>query len=209
MKLRKLGENIFTRKREITERMFILTSFISAAALFILLIEGIILGKSMQNIIILAGALVILSAAAYYTVRYDLIQAGAGIISSLIIFVFLPLLFFTGGGIRSGASLWFIYCTLFISLIIRGKMRVFLLVSDALMAVGCYYTGFSFPQIVYINSTVTAYVDSLLSLILVGTLVGITVAFEIYCYKEESRYSNEQKKRVEELNAAQNRFFSR
>ena len=50
-------------------------------------------------------------------------QTLQNIVSVLVIFVILPLTFFTGGGIHGGAPLWFVFCTLFVSMIVDGKIK--------------------------------------------------------------------------------------
>jgi len=73
---------------------------------------------------------------------------------------------------------------------------------------GCYYTAFNFPEFVARNTQERSFFDSSLSVILVGMLTSVLLMFLNRLYVKENELALQQKKEIEELNEAENHFFS-
>lgn len=201
--LKRWFEIIFDHRISLKERMFRLVTIINMIALIIILP----MGKSLINLLILAASLVCITAILKISVQKDCIHAGATAISVLLLILF-PLSFFTAGGFYSGMPEWFILCFIYISITLEGRRKGVFFLLCMLETLLCYYVAFRFPQIITRNTQRNSFFDSASSVILVGILTSVLLLFLNKLYEEENKLSKQQKKEIEELNKAENNFFS-
>ncbi len=201
--LKRWFEIIFDHRISLKERMFRLVTIINMIALIIILP----MGKSLNNLLILAASLVCITAILKISVQKDCIHAGATAISVLLLILF-PLSFFTAGGFYSGMPEWFILCFIYISITLEGRRKGVFFLLCMLETLLCYYVAFRFPQIITRNTQRNSFFDSASSVILVGILTSVLLLFLNKLYEEENELSKQQKKEIEELNKAENNFFS-
>ena len=194
---------IFDHRVSLRERMFRLVTGISMVALIFILI----LGRFAANLIILPASLFYMYIVAKISIRKGCINAGATATVALLLLLF-PMVFFTGGGLYGGVPEWFVLCFIYISISLEGKRKVILFLLCTLETVGCYYVAYFYPELVLSNSEVQAYFDSGRSVIVVGFLTSVLLLFQNHLYEEEKKLTIQQKKEIEELNQAENHFFS-
>ncbi|MCR5486258.1 MAG: DegV family EDD domain-containing protein [Lachnospiraceae bacterium] len=190
------------------ERMFRLLSGIAIAALSVLVVMGLCLSESLVYNIMLILSLALCILISGYAVRTGKIQLCANIQSFLIIFILIPVTFFTGGGIRSGAPLWFVFAFVYVSVVVYGRTRYVFIILASLMAVLEYVVSYLYPEFVTEHSDEVSYLSSLIAVLVVGSLFCLLFIFESKIYESENRLAQQQKKEIVELNEAQNRFFS-
>ena len=194
---------LFDHKTSLRERMFRLVTGISMIALIFILI----LGRFTSNMLIMAGSITYMYLVMRISIRKECINTGATAIVVLLLLLF-PVVFFAGGGIYGGVPEWFVLCFIYITITLRGKrMGVFFLLCTAETLV-CYYVAFHYPEFVLPNTMGQAYFDSARSVILVGALTSVLLLFQNHLYEEENQVTIQQKKEIEELNEAENHFFS-
>ncbi len=201
--LKKWLEIIFDHRISLRERMFRVVTGICMVALFIILP----MGKKPLNWLVLAVSLISISVIVKVSIQKKSIHRGATAISVLLLLLF-PFSFFTAGGFYSGMPEWFVLCFIYISLTLIGRRKaVFFLICTAETLL-CYYIAFYFPQFAAHNTQHHSFFDSATSVILVGTLTSVLLLFLTRLYDEENELSKQQKKEIEELNKAENHFFS-
>lgn len=201
--LKKWFEIIFDHRITLRERMFRIVTGISMVALAIILP----MGRSLSNLLILAVSLICMAAVVKISIKKECINAGATIITILLLLLF-PLSFFTAGGFYSGMPEWFVFCFIYISITLEGNRKtVFFLICMAETML-CYYIAFTYPQWIAQNSMSNSFFVSAFSVILVSILSCILLSFLNRLYEEENELSRQQKKEIEELNKAENHFFS-
>lgn len=201
--LKKWFELIFDHKISLRERMFRVVTSICMIALLIILP----MGRNLVNLLIMAVSLVLISMIVKFSIRKDCILTGATAIAILLLLLF-PVSFFTAGGYYSGAPEWFVLCFIYISLTLEGRRKGVLFVLCTLETLLCYYIAFFFPQYIAQNSPGRAFLDSAFSVVLVGMLTSVLLLFLTRLYEKENELSMLQKKEIEELNKAENHFFS-
>lgn len=196
-------ELIFDHKISLRERMFrVVTGICMIALIFILL-----MGRSLFNILLLAVSLIGIALTVKISIQKKCIHTGATIISIMLLFLF-PLSFFSAGGFYSGMPEWFVLCFIYISITLTGRRKaVFFLLCTAETLL-CYYAAYYFPEYVAQNSQGHSFFDSANSVIMVGALTSVLLLFLNRLYEEENELSIQQKKEIEELNKAENHFFS-
>ncbi len=196
------------KSRSVQERIFILLAVVGLAGLFILTINGFIMGESIVALIFMGICFFVFLALTVYTVTHGNVMLVAPIMSIIVSCVLVPSIFFTGGGVYGGSPLWFIFCALFTSLILKGRLKYILLTVNLTVAGVCYYVSYHFPSTVYVHDRRMAYQDSYTSLFAICVMVSIMVSFTIYSLSREMQRTEQQKEEIDTLNKAQNRFFS-
>lgn len=205
--IRKYLNQILDQKADLQERMFRLVATIGAMSLTLMLVCKLLIGETITNVVILALFIAFTTAIGVISVQKGYVNAGAVIVAVLLLF-FLPVNFVISGGMYGGAPVWFVFAFLYISLTLKGKRRVVFLILGMGIVRLCYYIAFHYPSYMVQHTLSDAYLDSVLSVILVSALTCIMIWFQNYIYQEENRISNEQKREIEELNKAENHFFS-
>ncbi len=201
--LKKWFDIIFDHRISLKERMFRLVTGISMIALIFILI----MGRFTANLFILAGSLVYMYAVAKVAIQKECINAGATATVVLLLLLF-PVVFFTGGGLYGGVPEWFVLCFIYISITLEGKRKPVFFLLCAVETVLCYYVAYYYPEMVLDNTPAQAHFDSVRSVILAGGLTSVLLLFQNHLYEEENQLTIQQKKEIEELNQAENHFFS-
>ncbi len=201
--LKKWFETIFDHRITLRERLFRIVTGISMVALMIILP----MGRNLVNLLILAVSLVCMAAIVKISIQKECINTGATIITILLLLLF-PLGFFTAGGFYSGMPEWFVFCFIYISLALEGRRKAVFFLLCMAETLLCYFTAFSYPEWIAKNSRSNSIFSSAVSVILVSILSCILLLFLNRLYEEENELSRQQKKEIEELNKAENHFFS-
>lgn len=196
------------RKLDLQERLFRLLITIGLGGFAVAIINGILIGEDKTNIIPLAVAFVVFFAIAGVSIYFHKIQLGAIIIGAIIIYLVLPFNFLTTGGISGGAPFYLIFGMVYVSLVVEGKAKYLFLISSFITNAACYYVAYRYPSLVFLHTLDMAYSDSVTSLMIVGALICVMLLFLNAIFRSENTISNRQKQEIEELNRAQNRFFS-
>ena len=201
--LKKWLEIIFDHRIGLRERMFrVATGTCVLALIFILS-----LGRTWYNLPLLAVSLLVITAVSQFSIKKGCINCGATIITILLLLIF-PFSFFTAGGFYSGMPEWFVLCFIYISITLVGKRKAFFFVLCTIETLLCYYIAFNFPELVLQNTQERSFFDSAASVVLVGVLTSVLLMFLNMLYEKENELSKQQKKEIEELNKAENHFFS-
>ena len=201
--LKKWFDKVFDHKISLRERMFRLVTGISMIALVFILL----MSRYSINLYVLAGSLIYMFVVLNVSIQKDCINTGATAIVVLLLLLF-PVSFFTAGGAYGGAPEWFVLCFIYITIALEGRRKgVFFLICMA-ETVLCYYIAYYYPQFVVQNTAAEAHFDSVRCVILTGVLTSVLLLFQNNLYEEENKLSIQQKKEIEELNQAENHFFS-
>ncbi len=195
-------------KRELSERVFISLTLLSEVAVFCALIGDLIISESRGEIIAIIVTLIFTPAITYFSVRKNKYKLGVKFIVTALAFILLPMLYFNGGGVDGGGIFWFIFAFLYAGLLMTGGFRVFILTYIIVLAGVCYLVEYYHPELVIRHSRVVRFIDSYLSLVLVGILCFAMTWFQNRLFNEESKKAKKAVEKAEELTRSQNRFFS-
>ncbi|MBO6215360.1 MAG: DegV family EDD domain-containing protein [Lachnospiraceae bacterium] len=208
MRLRSIIRHFTDENRDVRDRLFYLFTMIALVALFAAFVMGLFLEESMEDVLILGQALVLFTVFFIVALVTDKTRLLSEISAFVITFIVMPVSFFTGGGVNSGAPLWFVFCVFYISLILRGRLRTFFYVSDMVVLIICYLTAYFRPELVVTHEGSLAYMDSFISFILISIILVSLISFQILIFRESNRRTEEQSRKIEELTERQNQFFS-
>lgn len=201
--IKKWFEIIADHRIGLRERMFrIVTGICMIAITFTLP-----MGRSSLNIALLIVSLPAMALIVKFSIRKQRIHAGATAIAILLLVLF-PITFFSAGGFYSGVPEWFVLCFIYVCITLIGRRRVVFFGLCTAETMLCYGFAFYRPELALPNIHHNALFDSAFSMIMVGLLTSVLLLFLSRMYEEENALSQRQKKEIEELNRAENHFFS-
>ena len=194
---------IFDHKIILRERMFRITTAICMVAL----IFTLPMGRSVLNLVILVVSLAVIAAIVRVSIRRGQVQNGATAIVVLLLALF-PFTFFTAGGFYSGVPEWFVLCFIYVCITLQGKRMAVFFMLCAAETLLCYSIAYYFPELASLNNQQRSFFESAFSMVMVGLLTSVLLMFLNRMYEEENALTQQQKKEIEELNQAENHFFS-
>ncbi len=201
--IKKWFELINNHRVSLRDRMFRIVTLTCMVALLLIMP----MGRSIWNILALVVSLVAMGMIVKVSIQKERIQAGATAITILLLLLF-PVSFFSAGGFYSGVPEWFVFCFIYVCLTLRGRrMAVFftICIAETLL---CYAAAFYYPDLAAQSTQQSSFFDSAFSVVMVGLLTSILLMFLNRMYEEENELSKQQRKEIEELNRAENHFFS-
>ena len=201
--LKKWFEIITDHRVSLRERMFrIVTGVCMIAIAFTLP-----MGRSIWNMLMLVASLAAMALIVRISIRKQQIHAGATAIAIMLLTLF-PITFFSAGGFYSGVPEWFVLCFIYVCITLHGRRRIVFFGLCMVETMLYYGTAYYFPEIALRDFNQNALFDSAFSMIMVGLLTSVLLMFLSRMYEEENALSQRQKKEIEELNRAENNFFS-
>ena len=201
--IKKWFEIILDHRISMRERMFRIVTLVCMIAL----VFTLPMGRRLLNIAILLASLLAMAAIVKISIRKGRVEAGATAIVVLMLALF-PFTFFSAGGFYSGVPEWFVLCFIYVCITLQGRRRAVFFGLCTAETLLCYGIALYYPNIAAINSQQRSFFDSAFSMIMVGMLISVLLMFLNRMYEEENALSQQQKKEIEELNQAENNFFS-
>ena len=201
--IKKWFEIITDHRISLRERMFrIVTGVCMIAIVFTLP-----MGRSIWNVLLLVASLVVMAFIVKISIQKQCVHTGATAIAILLLTLF-PITFFSAGGFYSGVPEWFVLCFIYVCITLQGRRMLIFFGLCTVETMLCYGTAFYFPELSTPNANHNALFDSAFSMVMVGLLTSVLLMFLNKMYEEENALSQRQKKEIEELNRAENHFFS-
>ena len=208
MKLKARIRNLlFDPALKLNERVFILLTLVALAILAVALIGDLIYNHNLSETFTIMALMVVVPAITYAGIRthkLDLVIK----ITSVLIMVVIPVIFFQAGGAEGAAILWFAFYYLFIGLVLTGWWRIFNLVLFTVMVFAMFVIGYYHPELFKPYTRWIFYLDTSLAVVEIGFICFIMTWFQNRQFIEENNRAKEETRKVEELNRSQNRFFS-
>ena len=180
-----MKKGLFTRtierlkdpSRTLRERVFIALTLLTDFGVFFALISNLILGENIVEIITLTITIILVPIITSVSVRKNKVQVAVRIIVIGLVGIILPILFYFGGGLSGGGYLWLIFAYLYTGLVLNGMWRPFMLIVLTIESGLMYFDAYMHPERVTEHSRQFFFIDSLVSVIMVGTICCIMVWF--------------------------------
>ncbi|MCR5451433.1 MAG: hypothetical protein K6F00_02265, partial [Lachnospiraceae bacterium] len=124
------------------------------------------------------------------------------------VFIFLPLSFFKGGGIYGSMPVWLVFSALYAVLILEGKLKWFTIISGVSVTLFCLYFGYMYP--IFLPSMVGngLYLEYAVNLSIMATVISTLIGYNTRLHIKANLMAEAQKKEIEEMSRAQSGFFS-
>ncbi len=160
-------------ERDFSERIFLILTLITEATMLIALIGDLVMGDNPREIALLTGTFITVPIIALVCLRKNRLQLAIHIIVICLVFVILPGIFFFGGGLMGGGIFWIIFAYTYVGLVLSGRWLSVMMVLITILTLICYSVSYFYPQLVYRHSQSMFYVDTFISLVLVGILCNV------------------------------------
>lgn len=207
--IKRLKRYMYDSSISLRDRAFIVFSIVLIAELiFVATPIGALQGEPLSSTLsTLAGAMIF---AFYIQFSYTKkkLKSAKIVVSVILVFIFLPLMFFTNGGVYSGMPVNLLLGGMFINMILEGKLQAIMNILYSIMMISCWIIGYYNPQLVTEFDKKGAYIDSISGLLIVNVVIYILLRFHSNLYERENEIAKEKSLELEEMNKAQNRFFS-
>ncbi|MCR4923032.1 MAG: DegV family EDD domain-containing protein [Lachnospiraceae bacterium] len=203
-----LNEVIKDHNMNLSDRVFIIFTAISELSLILALLGDIIFKEDIHEIIVLFILTLFIPLIVITGLKRGNMRLTIAILVSGLVFIIIPVIFFFGGGLEGGGVLWIIFSFMYIGLILSGRWRKVMFALLLMVAFGCYLLSYCHPELVSGHSREMFYIDSFISLILVGVVCFGMSWSQNELLKNENARARKEKERAEELIRAQNRFFT-
>ena len=207
-RIKKIYEDILSPGRTFQEKLFVILTVIAEIAVLLVFIGDIIIGDAFIEIACLGSVLVVSLPITYISTKKRRTDIGALFITMGVVFVVLPVSYFFGGGITGGTDLWFTFAFLYVGLILVGRQRKVMLTILTMLIIAEYAIDYMNPSLLERHTRKMMIEDRAISAILVGFIVYIMVYLLNKMFEWENEKTARQAQEIEELNKAQNRFFS-
>lgn len=184
---------IYDASINIKERTFIVFSITVLVALFVAVPCGLAMHEPFSaTLSTLIGALFF---TAYVIICFKLkrIERAKVVISLILAFVFLPTMFFTNGGVEGGTPIWLLLGTIYIALILEGRLKIIMLVCEASVITACWIIGYTFPELITGYSRWGNYFDSIAALLIVSGIIYTIISFQNSLFRKEEERKNVQR----------------
>lgn len=145
----------------------------------------------------------------YYVNHFEKYELGAIIICAGVMFLLMPYMYFTGGGIDSGIPHWYVLGILLTFLFFEGKTFYIFLGLEILELIGVIMFSYFFPQwVVPFTDKSDSYFDIGQSALIVALVIGVIFKFQINLYIKAQKEAVEARKEAEEASAAKSNFLA-
>ena len=191
--IRRITDYVYDPKIELKDRTFFLFSLTVLAALFVAIPAGLIMREPLSATIATGIGAVLFSLYVLYAVRKQRISRARVFISVVLVFLFLPAMFFTNGGALGGTPVWLLLGTLYIALILDGKIKKVMLLCEIVVMIACWLVGYYFPDLVTEYSRGGNYFDSIAGFFIVSEIVYTLISFQNNLFHREEAHKNMQR----------------
>ena len=172
------------------DRSFVVFSCLVLLALYVAVPLGLIMGEPLSATISTLVGAVAFTAYVYYVFAKDKIAQAKIVLSVIVVFFFLPAMFFTNGGALSGVPLWLLLGTVYIALILEGRMRAVMLAINAAVLIACWIIGYHYPQLVTEYTRGQGYFDAIASLFTISGMIYTLILFCTSLIRKEEEQKN-------------------
>ncbi|MBP5384496.1 MAG: HD domain-containing protein, partial [Lachnospiraceae bacterium] len=190
---KRIRQYVYDQSVNIKDRAFLLFSIMVLCALFIAVPAGLIMHEPLSATISTLVGAIFFTAYVFYTFRWGSIARAKIVLSIIVVFLFLPAMFFTNGGVEGGAPIWLLLGMIYISMILDGAAKYVMLTLNALVLIACWIVGYFFPDIVTQYSRGGNYFDSAAALFIVSGIIYSLITFYLNLYRKEEKNKNLQR----------------
>ncbi len=196
--------------KSLSEKRFLLAGIVTCVAVFSVLMNAIFSQQGLLFSVMLGATFAFMIGVLVFTLRSKKFMLGSIIIVCVGNLVVIPVFYFMGGGIYSGAPLWYVIGIVFVFVLFSGPLFwLFLLLSLGAFALSTYMEQIHPEWVTKISQEgYGIYLDSYIAMVCVSLLCGILFKFQDLILRDEIRRAELQSHEIEGLNKTQNNFFS-
>ncbi len=184
---------IYDSKVDIKDRSFIVFSIAVLIALFAAIPCGLIMREPPLATISTAVGAIFFTLYVIFAVKKNKISRARVTISIILVFIFLPAMFFTNGGVYGGTPIWLLLGTIYITMILDGRFKIVMLTSNVIVTIICWVVGYLYPELIDEYSRGGDFFDTIAGLFIVSGILYILISFKNNLYRHEEAHKNIQR----------------
>lgn len=204
----KIDNFIYDHNKDAKDRAFVLFSICLLGALVAALVIGLFLNEPLGSTTVSLIIIVICSFLLRLVVVKNKIKGAKIVLAFLVVGVITPAMFFTKGGIFCGSPMSLLLGAYYLVLVLDGRFRIIMCAVNFFVMMACYFAAYFNPELVTEYSRRDDYIYSFSKFYIAWLVLTIIITFQTRIYQQEAKLSEEKTKELEEMNKAQNRFFS-
>ena len=200
---------ILSPKLEVRQRLFQVILLSAILVGIVALIAGTMLSNSLINTMSYSCLLLIMAAIFIGTIKDFHVEGLMILFGILLICIVFPIMFFFNGGIKGGASVWFVLGILYIFMMFSGETLIAFLALAVFMDIATYAFAYVHTEwILEFQSRIEVYYDSLFAVLAVGISTGTILHYQVSMLREAREVTARQKEEIEEISASKDMFFA-
>lgn len=172
------------------DRSFMVFSTTVLLALFAAVPTGLIMHEPLVATVSTFFGAMFFTLYVWFAYRHGRIRQARVFISIVLIFVFLPVMFFTNGGVYAGTPIWLLLGTIYIAMILEGRMKIIMLFVNAAVMAACWSIGYYYPETISEYSRDGNFYDSIVALFIVSAIVYILITFQNTLSRNDEEQKN-------------------
>ena len=180
-----LYQYVYDSSIDIKKRSFLLFSAIVLFALVAAVPCGLAMHEPLSATISTIVGTIFFFIYVSVAIRKHQIDRARKLISFILVFIFLPAMFFTNGGEAGGTPIWLLLGTIYIALILEGRFRIVMLILNAVVILVTWTIGYLFPEFVTNYSRAGNYFDTIAAFFIVGSIIYILIVFQSTLFSKE------------------------
>lgn len=182
-----LREYVYDPTVNLKDRTFMLFSITVLIALFIAVPCGLIMQEPLSATVATLLGAIVFSIYVFICFKFNRLARARIAISIILVFIFLPLMFFTNGGVYGGTPVWLLLGTLYIALILEGQLRKTMLILNFLAMIVYWIIGYHFPQLIEEYSRGGNYFDTLAAIFIVSMILYTMISFQMNLSRRDEK----------------------
>ncbi|MBQ6735596.1 MAG: DegV family EDD domain-containing protein [Lachnospiraceae bacterium] len=190
------------------ERRFRLFAPVGISTVLIWLVIISIVDFQLLRLLFFSGMLLAYGLTVLIAVRTGHTQTGTALCACGMMFALMPYCFIMEGGVYAGAFNYAISSLIFILMAAKGILRTVLIAADLAAVIACFLLSYAYPSLMVIPEQRVLYINAFTEMIISFILAFTAIAFQLYMFGQDRRRLEQQRDEIEDLNKAQNRFFS-
>ncbi len=205
---KKFNDFIYDHNKDAKDRAFVLFSICLLIALIAAMLVGLFLREPKGSTIVSLIIIVICSYLLKVVIVKNKIKEAKIVLAFLLVGIFTPAMFFTKGGIFCGSPMSLLLGAYYLILVLEGRFRIVMCIIDFFVLLSCYIAAYINPDLVTEFSRRDDYIYSFSKFLIAWMVLIVIITFQTRIFQQEAKLSEEKTRELEEMNRAQNRFFS-
>ena len=189
----RISDYVYDSTIDIKERTFILFSIVVLFALYVAVPCGLIMREPLSATLSSIAGAVAFTVYLIYSFKTNRLARAKVVISFIVVFIFLPAMLFTNGGIESGAPIWLLLGSIYIAMILEGKLKIVMMTLEVVMFIICWCIAYFYPDLVTGYSRGGNHFDTLVALLIVSAIIYLMIEFQNRILSKEEEHKNVQR----------------
>ncbi len=207
--IKEWNKKFYSDEITLQEKVFRLLLIMALLAAVLSVITGIARGDWRRILISVFVPVPVVTFSFWYLNKTHKIELPAIFVNIVLNFCLLPIGFLTNRGVEGGTSAWFLVGIIYVFLVFRGKLFYLMMTMTFGTIIGVHYFSYLHPDwIIRVSGGERVYFDSVLSILLVGSICGALIQYQNRINAKEKERAEQQKQEIEQLSRSRNAFFT-